>query len=174
MKTLKPLLIITGLSLALAATISIVEKAQALPSTGDINYQTMPLGAADGSCVVATHTATNLNLAVDMTRQRDIAMLFQFTCITDAVNTCEALLSPSLDGTTATMDTGKTIRLIGVGNTTTAVNILTNLSGGTYSGYSGVAGYRFLILRYITNATADFVTNRFIVPYKHGIQSGGA
>jgi hypothetical protein len=155
------------IGVAALAVAALIQNAHALPSASDINYKTMQLGASDGSCVVATHTATNLNLPIDISKQRDIALFYQFTAITDAVNTCSAVLSPSLDGTVAGMDTSKTVTMVATANTTTAVVISTNLNNAVPWG--GIGGYRFLVLRYLTNATADYVTNTFTVPYKHGL-----
>ncbi len=85
-----------------------------------------------------------------------------------------AVLYPSLDGTLTNADLVHPIVVSNTLSSLSTVIMATNLASAAYSGYQGVGGFRFLLLRYMTNAagTAAATNVMFAVPYKRTSTSG--
>lgn len=114
---------------------------------------------------IAGSTATNFNAAIDARKQKSLAISLSFAG--DAAGTANgvAVFSPSLDGTTNTMDTVKVVQLA----------VAANGAGQFVCGNTNIAesvggGYGYWMLRYVTNAAASGnITN---VTVKYGIKIG--
>ena len=139
-------------------------------------YAQLNFGAADSTCKIAPSTATNVYASIDMTLQKDMAFFFQANADATETGNCIWAFSPSFSASDLTLMDSNQVFTFTKSLTTAGVRVVasTNWSGQAYSGYQGIAGYPYLILRYITNAdaTANFTNVALYYAPKRTPKSG--
>lgn len=126
-------------------------------------YASLHLGGTNSNfCSIAPSTATNLNLVIDITLQRDLFFFMVGAPDASASGILQAVLSPSMSATDLTLMDSNTVLTVSRAMSTAGLRTLVStnwsgspmFSGTTNSFYQGIGGYQYLVLRYITNADA--------------------
>jgi hypothetical protein len=135
--------------LFLSAALALLAPVAAFAQTYGTN--TVPTFAGQGAfgCTIAGSAATNINAFIDITKEKDLAISIRFAA--DAAGTANliAYFSPSLATDTNYAAKGLIALPIAANNAGLAVIDTTNLT------YATVGGYGYVLLRYITNASAS-------------------
>jgi hypothetical protein len=178
---MKNTVIAIGLAALGALSVFVAVKSSAGLSSSDINNSVVSLNPTFDSTnktgfgiSITGSTATNLNVAIDVSKNSDVGAFLIGSGDSADASVITAVFSPSIDGTLTNSALGTTWILPVTTIATAGVQVIGATNWPAASTF-GMGSYRYLLLRYITNAaggSVKFTNVSMVIPYKRSKLSG--